>query len=85
MKGDEESTSELGVSLTDVRVGVEVGVKEEVRIGQDEGKSYPPSSIEGELEILSIMSSSILSSLSPSVCSPSSAEPEWSPFCCIPS
>jgi len=39
-----------------------------------QGERYPPSSIEGELEILSIMSSSRMSSPSPSANSPSSAE-----------
>ena len=54
---------------------------EELRVGQIgvEGEEYPPSSIEGELEILSIISSS-MSSTSASAMSPSSALTVIPPF-----
>ena len=70
VNGDEESKEETA--------GEEAGVNEELRLGHvggREGKEHPPSSIEGELDILSIMSSSMSASSS----SPSST-PEAPPL-----
>jgi hypothetical protein len=64
-------------------IGEDSGVRDCVRCGQiaeGTGKKYPPSSIEGELEILSIMSSSMSSSTSASCMSESSPSPDTPPF-----
>jgi hypothetical protein len=87
VNGEEESTNVEEV------VGDGVGVMEDLRAGHIVGREdeiYPPSSIEGELEILSNMSSSMSSSTSASCISESSLFPVIPPFnltavssCCI--
>jgi len=86
VNGEEEATVE--------RNGEDCGVVNSCLAGQvvgEQGKEYPPSSIEGELEILSIMSSSMSSSTSASCMSPSSPSLDVPPFsltacssCCEP-
>lgn len=87
MKGEEESKIEAEdcAEIADAcRVGVEV--KEEARfghVGRVDGEAeqeYPPSDIDGELEIWPIISSSSASSLSASVISTSPEPPNTSPF-----
>jgi hypothetical protein len=79
VKGDEEAVLDAA--------GDDIGVKESFRTGHtkgEEGKGNPPSSIEGELEILSSMSSSSMSSSASASCMSSSsscASPFWRGFC----
>ena len=80
VKGDEEAVLDAA--------GDDIGVKESFRTGHtkgEEGEGYPPSSIEGELDILSSMSSSSMSSSTSASCMSSSssswASPFWRGFC----
>jgi hypothetical protein len=75
VKGEEELT-QLDSGVAGERVGVVPGGQV---VGRED-KEYPPSSIEGELDILSIISSSKSSSTSPSWISASSAVPDIPPF-----
>ena len=63
MKGEEERVCGEDGAFS-ANAGVEK--RESPLLGQGNGKRHPPSSIEGELEILSIISSSKLSSPSTS-------------------
>ena len=79
VKGDEEAVLDAA--------GDDIGVKESFRTGHtmgEEGEGNPPSSIEGELDILSSMSSSSMSSSTSASCMSSSsscASPFWRGFC----